>query len=106
MLKGSQKKIRLWLQTKMDDKIGDKNVERINSPFLGLKKVYIRRRKVCPLESCDKIDYKNIDLLRSFLSEKGRILPARITSVAPKKQRILAQQVKYARFLALLPFVG
>lgn len=94
------------MDDKTGDKAGDKHVERVNSPFLGLKKVYIRRRKVCPLESCDKIDYKNIDLLRSFLSERGRILPGRITSVSPKKQRILARQVKYARFLALLPFVG
>ena len=84
----------------------NEQIKRINSPFLGLKKIYIRRRKVCPLESKHDISYKNVDLLSEFLSEKGRILPSRITSVAPKKQRILQQQVKYARFLALLPFVG
>ncbi len=51
-----------------------------------------------------KIDYKNIDLLKSSILESGRIIPGRITNVAPWKQRKIAKAVKLARFLALLPY--
>ena len=52
-----------------------------------------------------KIDYKDVKLLSRFVSERGKILPSRITSVSHKKQRELAQAVKRARFLGLLPYV-
>ena len=60
--------------------------------------------KPCPLSGKDApaIDYKNIKLLRKYISESGRILPSRITSVSQKKQKILAVSVKRARLLALL----
>tara|TARA_B100001750_G_C15143851_1_gene416080 strand:- start:51 stop:320 length:270 start_codon:yes stop_codon:yes gene_type:complete len=60
--------------------------------------------KPCPLSGKDapKIDYKNIKLLRKYLSETGRILPSRITSVSLKKQKELSRAVKRARLLALL----
>lgn len=78
------------------------------SPHLIGKKVFFRRRKVCPLEavSLDEINYKNIRLISKFISERGRILPSRITSVSAKKQRALSKAIKRARNLALLPFVG
>tara|TARA_Y100000590_G_scaffold282031_1_gene317235 strand:+ start:301 stop:579 length:279 start_codon:yes stop_codon:yes gene_type:complete len=60
--------------------------------------------KPCPLSGKDapNVDYKNIKLLRKYLSETGRILPSRITSVSLKKQKELSRAVKRARLLALL----
>jgi small subunit ribosomal protein S18 len=52
-----------------------------------------------------KIDYKDVRLLGRFISERGTIVPSRITAVSSKKQRELAQAIKRARFLALLPYV-
>ena len=71
----------------------------IRSPFL-------KRKKSCPLsgENSPKIDYKDIQLLKKYLSERGKIIPSRVTSVSSKKQRELSQAVKRARFLALLPY--
>ncbi|MET0545173.1 MAG: 30S ribosomal protein S18, partial [Caulobacterales bacterium] len=51
-----------------------------------------------------KIDYKDVKLLQRFVSEKGKIVPARITAVSAKKQRELARAIKRARILALLPY--
>ena len=58
----------------------------------------------CPLSGKDApvIDYKNIKILKKYLSESGRILPSRITSVSFKKQRELAKSIKRARLLALI----
>ena len=69
---------------------------------------FFRRSRGCPLsgENAPVVDYKNIRLLSRFISERGRILPARITSVSAKKQRALKQAIKRARNLALLPFVA
>lgn len=66
--------------------------------------VFIRRKRSCPLKdiSIAEINYKNLTLLNKFLSERGRILPSRITSVIPKKQRALANAIKRARQLALI----
>ena len=61
-------------------------------------------RKKCPLsgKSAPEIDYKNIKLLKKYISENGKILPSRITSVSQKKQRELSLSIKRARNLALL----
>ncbi len=71
------------------------------------RKVFFRRRKSCPLSGANapKIDYKDVKLLSRFVSERGKILPSRITSVSAKKQRALSQAIKRARNLALLPFL-
>ena len=60
--------------------------------------------KTCPLSGKDAptIDYKNIKLLRKYISESGRILPSRVTSVSLNKQRELARSIKRARLLALI----
>ena len=60
--------------------------------------------KPCPLsgKSAPTINYKNIKLLKKYISENGRILPSRITSVSTKKQKELSQSIKRARLLALL----
>ena len=65
-----------------------------------------RGRKTCPFtgKSAPKIDYKDPVLLKRFISERGKIMPSRITAVSAKKQRELAQAIKRARFLALLPY--
>ena len=61
-------------------------------------------KKKCPLsgKSAPKIDYKNIKLLKKYISENGKILPSRITNVSQKKQRELSLSIKRARNLALL----
>lgn len=72
------------------------------------KKLFFRRKKTCPLDgvSMQDINYKNIKLLSRFVSERGRILPSRITSVSAKKQRALAKAIKQSRNIALLAFVA
>jgi len=64
--------------------------------------------KKCPLSGkhAPVIDYKNIDLLKRYTTEKGKILPTRVTQVSTKKQRQLSLAIKRARFLALIPYVS
>ena len=71
------------------------------------RRPFFRRRKTCPFSgpNAPKIDYKDVRLLSRFLSERGKIVPSRITAVSAKKQRELAVAIKRARFLALLPYV-
>ncbi|MBT5242117.1 MAG: 30S ribosomal protein S18 [Rhodospirillaceae bacterium] len=71
------------------------------------RKPFFRRRKSCPFtgSSAPKIDYKDVKLLQRYISERGKIVPSRITAVSAKKQRELARAIKRARFLALLPYV-
>ncbi|MGB7405535.1 MAG: 30S ribosomal protein S18 [Pacificimonas sp.] len=68
---------------------------------------FFRRKKSCPFSRPDapKIDYKDVKLLGGFLSERGKIVPSRITAVSAKKQRELAKAIKRARHLGLLPFI-
>ena len=68
---------------------------------------FFRRRKSCPFSgpNAPKIDYKDVRLLSRFVSERGKIVPSRITAVSAKKQRELARAIKRARFLALMPYV-
>ena len=71
------------------------------------RRPFFRRRKTCPFSGtgAPKIDYKDVKLLQRFISERGKIVPSRITAVSAKKQRELAKAIKRARFLALLPYV-
>ena len=66
-----------------------------------------RRRKSCPFSGKDApvIDYKDTRLLQGFMSERGKIVPSRITAVSAKKQRELAKAIKRARHLGLLPYI-
>ncbi len=64
------------------------------------------RRRVSPLKPEEPIDYKEVDLLRKFITERGKILPRRITGLTAKQQRNLTEAIKRARILALLPFVN
>lgn len=67
---------------------------------------YYRRKKSCPFASGEikEIDYKDLDTLRNYIMESGRIVPSRITGTGAKYQRQLSNAIKVARFLALLPY--
>ena len=71
------------------------------------RRPFTRRRKSCPFSGANapKIDYKDVRLLQRYISERGKIVPSRITAVSNKKQRLLANAIKRARFMALLPYV-
>jgi small subunit ribosomal protein S18 len=66
-----------------------------------------RRRKTCPFsgDNAPKIDYKDVKLLQRYISERGKIVPSRITAVSALKQRELSKAIKRARFMALIPYV-
>ncbi|MGV1682256.1 30S ribosomal protein S18 [Sphingopyxis sp. NJF-3] len=68
---------------------------------------FFRRRKTCPFSTKDApvIDYKDVRLLQGYLSERGKIVPSRITAVSTKKQRELAKAIKRARHIGLLPYI-
>ncbi len=72
-----------------------------------MARAFFRRRKTCPFSAKDapRIDYKDVRLLSGFLSERGKIMPSRITAVSTKKQRELARAIKRARHLGLLPYL-
>jgi len=67
---------------------------------------YFRRKKFCRFtaEGIEQIDYKDLGLLKAYVSETGKIVPSRITGTKAKYQRQLATAIKRARFLALLPY--
>ena len=68
---------------------------------------FFRRRKSCPFSGKDapRIDYKDVRLLQGYISERGKIVPSRITAVSGKKQRALSQAIKRARHLGLMPYI-
>ena len=87
--------------------MSERNSESNSTPNASvpvIRNVFFRRRG-CPLKGVD-IDYKDVDLLFKYVSERGRIIPSRISSVSAKKQRELSRAIKRARQLALLPFVA
>jgi small subunit ribosomal protein S18 len=81
--------------------------QKINIANLPSRRPFGRRRKVCPFSGADAppIDYKDVKMLQRYISEKGKIVPARITAVSAKKQRVLSQAIKRARHLSLLPYL-
>ncbi len=64
------------------------------------------RQRVSPIKPDEPIDYKDVDLLRKFVTERGKILPRRITGLTAKQQRTLTTAIKRARVVALLPFIN
>ena len=64
------------------------------------------RRRLSPIKTQDPIDYKDVDLLRKFITERGKILPRRLTGLTSKQQRDLTLAIKRARIVALLPFIN
>src|ERR1700688_4647152 len=73
----------------------------------GARRPFFRRKKTDPFSGANapKIDYKDVKLLQRYISERGKIVPSRITAVSNKNQRQLANAIKRARFMALLPYV-
>lgn len=71
------------------------------------RRPFFRRRKTCPFSgpNAPKIDYKDVKLLQRFISERGKMVPSRITAVSAKKQRALARAIKRARYIGLLPYI-
>lgn len=82
-----------------------KRVARVSSDPFDAKS---RKKKRCPFMSAgyEDIDYKDIETLSQFITERGKILPRRITGVSAYFQRRLALAIKRARYMALLPFVA
>lgn len=74
---------------------------------LALRKPSQKRRKSCPFSAPNTpaIDYKDLKVLTRYVSERGKIIPSRISGVSAKKQRELSKAIKRARFLALMPYV-
>ena len=69
---------------------------------------FMKKKKSCPfqLAGYKEIDYKDVDLLKQFITDRGKILPRRITGVSSKYQHLIKAAVKKARHMALLPFVA
>ena len=78
-----------------------------NIAQLPVRRPFYRGRKTCPFSGANApaIDYKDPKLLLRYMSERGKIVPSRITAVSAKKQRELARAIKRARFIGLLPYV-
>jgi small subunit ribosomal protein S18 len=74
---------------------------------LPTRRPFFRRRKTCPFSgpNAPRIDYKDVKLLQRYVSERGKIVPSRITAVSARKQRELSRAIKRARFLGLRPYV-
>ena len=64
------------------------------------------KKRLSPIKPGDPIDYKDVDLLKKFITERGKILPRRLTGLTAKQQRDPTNAVKRARIVALLPFVN
>jgi small subunit ribosomal protein S18 len=71
------------------------------------RRPFFRRKKTCPFSgpNAPAIDYKDVKTLQRFISERGKIVPSRITAVSAKKQRALSTAIKRSRFLGLIPYV-
>ena len=81
------------------------NTKRSNN---NKNQLFTKKYKSCPFsnKNAPKIDYKNVKLLEKYISEKGKIIPSRISFVSTAKQRLLSKAIKKARTLALISHVG
>ena len=67
---------------------------------------YRKKKKVCQMCTGKEVDYKDVETIKRYISnDKGKILPRRITGACAKHQRHIANEIKKARFIALIPFV-
>lgn len=69
---------------------------------------FLKKKKSCPFKSSGfkEVDYKDIETLKNFITEKGKIIPRRITGISSRFQKLLKKAVKRARYMGLLPFVA
>nr|QBS50128.1 ribosomal protein S18 [Syringa pubescens subsp. microphylla]QSQ71711.1 ribosomal protein S18 [Syringa pubescens subsp. microphylla] len=80
-------------------------------PFLKSKRPFLKskrsfRRRLPPIQSGDRIDYRNMSLISRFISEQGKILSRRVNRLTLKQQRLITIAIKQARILSLLPFLN
>ena len=75
---------------------------------MGFRKHRVSRKKVCYFtkNNITHIDYKDVELLRRYISANGKIIPRRVTGTSSKYQRMLAVAIKRARHMALLPYIA
>jgi len=66
---------------------------------------YRKKKKICQMCAGKSVDYKDTMIINKYINDKGKILPRRMTGACAKHQRHIAEQVKYARFMALIPYV-
>lgn len=64
-----------------------------------------KKKKICQMCTGKSVDYKDVMIINKYISDKGKILPRRMTGACAKHQRHIAEQIKYARFMALIPYV-
>jgi small subunit ribosomal protein S18 len=69
-----------------------------------LAEFYRKKKKVCQLCLGKTIDYKDVEIVRKYINDKGKILPRRVTGACAKHQRIVATEIKKARYMALIPY--
>jgi len=69
-----------------------------------LAEFYRRRKKICQMCAGKDVNYKDVEIIKKYINESGKILPRRITGACARHQRFIANQVKRARFMALVPF--
>nr|YP_009108398.1 ribosomal protein S18 [Aphyllon californicum]CDH98508.1 ribosomal protein S18 [Aphyllon californicum] len=79
-------------------------MDKLKRPFLKSKRSF--RRRLPPIESGDRIDYRNMSLISRFISEQGKILSRRMNRLTLKQQRLITIAIKQARILSLLPFLN
>ena len=70
-----------------------------------MKEFYPRKKKICQMCAGKSVDYKDVQIISKYINEKGKILPRRVTGACAKHQRHIAEEIKYARFMALIPYV-
>ena len=66
---------------------------------------YRKKKKICQMCAGKSVDYKDVMIVSNYVNEKGKIMPRRMTGACAKHQRHIAQQIKWARYMALLPYV-
>ena len=64
-----------------------------------------KKKKICQMCAGKSVDYKDVMIINKYINEKGKIMPRRMTGACAKHQRHIAMQIKYARFMALVPYV-
>ncbi len=64
-----------------------------------------KKKKICQMCAGKSVDYKDVPIINKYINEKGKIMSRRMTGACSKHQRHIAEQIKYARFMALIPFV-
>nr|YP_010567478.1 ribosomal protein S18 [Pachyphytum longifolium]UZC33706.1 ribosomal protein S18 [Pachyphytum longifolium] len=79
-------------------------MDKSKRPFLKSKRSF--RRRLPPIQSGDRIDYRNMSLISRFISEQGKILSRRVNKLTLKQQRLITTAIKQARILSLLPFLN